>query len=112
MTNDKCQMTNDEIKLMQSLDGKIGKLSIAMEKARIDEYTTMLTHPWKFFFLNLGAGIFRGVGMAVGFTLIAAVLFYIVAKILMTMVDWPIIGMYIGEMVNFVGQYTKGMPTN
>jgi len=105
-------MTNDEIKLMQSLDGKIGKLAISMEKARIDEYTTMLTHPWKFFFLNLGAGIFRGVGMAVGFTLIAALLFYVVAKILMTMVDWPIIGMYIGEIVNFVGQYTKGIPTN
>lgn len=95
---------------LRKLDDKIGKLANSIEHNRIDEYTSMLTKPWKFFFLNFVLGIFRGVGMAVGMTLIFALIIYIVGNILVRMVDLPIIGMYIGEIVKFVNQYSNGLP--
>jgi hypothetical protein len=50
-------------------------------------------------------------GIAVGLTIIAAVVLYVLSKILVRMVDLPIIGMYIAEVVKFVEQYLKqGMP--
>lgn len=102
---------NEEKDLLKSLDSKIGKLAISLERARIDEYTSMLTRPWKFFFFNLMAGLFRGVGVAVGMTMVAAIVIYILAKILVRMVDLPIIGMYIAEIMKFVEQYMKqGVP--
>jgi len=104
-------MEKDEKTLLESLNSRIGKLAMSMEKTRIDEYTTMLSRPFRFFMLNLGAGIFRGVGMAVGMTLVAAVILFVVAKILMRMVDLPIIGMYIAEIAKFVNQYIQqGIP--
>jgi hypothetical protein len=51
------------------------------------------------------------VGVAVGMTMVAAIVIYILAKILVRMVDLPIIGMYIAEIMKFVEQYMKqGVP--
>ena len=97
--------------LLKSLDSNVGKLAIAMQRAKVDEYTSMLTKPWKFFFINFLAGIFRGLGIAIGMTIIAALIAVILAKILSNLVDLPIIGMYIGEVVKVVNQYLQqGIP--
>ncbi|MBU0672706.1 MAG: hypothetical protein KJ732_06745 [Candidatus Margulisbacteria bacterium] len=124
MSNDKLKMTNEEkilseekqiLKeerdLLESLNSRVGKLATAIERARIDEYTSMLTRPWRFFFFNFIVGIFRGLGMAIGFTVIAAAAIYILSKLLLRMVDMPIIGMYLAELVKFVNQYlNQGVP--
>ena len=105
------EILEEERSLLQSLNSKIGKLATSLERARIDEYTSMLTRPWRFFFFNFLVGIFRGLGIAVGLTLIAAIALYILSKILVRMVDLPYIGMYIAELVKFVNQYlNQGMP--
>ena len=97
--------------LMEKLNNSVNKLAETMQRARIDEYTSMLTRPWKFFFMNLVAGTFRGVGMAIGMTLVAALIVYIVSKVLISMVDLPIIGMYIAKVVKFVEQaMQQGVP--
>ena len=117
MTNDQYQMSNegnnssDPKGLLPQLNERVGKLASALEKARVDEYTSMMIRPWKFFFFNFLAGIFRGLGMAIGFTLIAAVVIYFLAKLLVRMVDLPIIGLYVAELVKFVNQYLQqGLP--
>ena len=97
--------------LLESLNSGVGKLATAMERARIDEYTSMLTRPWRFFGVNFIAGVFRGLGMAIGFTLVAAVVLYVAVKLMRRMVDLPIIGMYVAELVKFVNQYLQqGIP--
>jgi hypothetical protein len=107
------EILEKEKSLLESLDSKVGMLATAIQRARVDEYTSMITRPWKFFFINFAAGIFRGLGMAIGFTIVAAIVLYFVAKLLVAMVDLPIIGMYIGEVVKFVEQYIQqGMPSN
>jgi len=111
MPNDQEKILKEEKELLKSLDSKIGKLAISLERARIDEYTSMMTRPWKFFFMNLVAGLFRGVGTAIGMTLVAALVIYILVKVLVSMVDLPIIGLYIAEVVKFVSQYMQqGIP--
>ena len=105
------KILEEEKDLLKSLNSRIGKLAASIEKARIDEYTSMLTRPWRFFFFNFMVGVFRGLGMAIGFTIIAAVVLYILAKVLVQLVDFPIIGMYIAEIVRFVEQYLQqGIP--
>lgn len=105
------EILKEEKSLLKSLDSKIGRLATSLERARIDEYTSMLTRPWRFFFFNFIVGVFRGLGMAIGFTLIAAVVVYFISQILIKMVDMPIIGMYVAELVKFVNQYLKqGLP--
>ncbi len=105
------KLVAEEKDLVKSLNSRIGKLALAMERARIDEYTSMLIKPWKFFMVNFVAGIFRGLGMAIGFTLIFALIIYILTVALKRMVDMPIIGMYIAELVKFVNQYLQqGIP--
>jgi hypothetical protein len=105
------EILREEKDLLKALNSNVGKLATSLERARIDEYTSLLTRPWKFFVFNFLSGIFRGLGMAIGFTLIFALFLYITAQLLIKMVDLPIIGMYIGEIVKFVDQYLKqGMP--
>ncbi|PIS31810.1 hypothetical protein COT42_00250 [Candidatus Saganbacteria bacterium CG08_land_8_20_14_0_20_45_16] len=120
MSNDKLQMTNEgklleerenviqeEEGLWAKLNASVLRLGELMEKARIDEYTSMFTRPWRFFFVNFIGGIFRGFGIAVGMTIVAAIVLYVFAKVLVHMVDLPIIGMYIAELVKFVNQYIQ-----
>ncbi len=111
MSDKEIDLLKEEKSLLESLNSRVGKLATAMERARVDEYTSMLTRPWRFFFFNFVVGIFRGLGMAIGFTLIFALVIYIITQILVRMVDMPIIGMYIAELVNFVNQYLQqGIP--
>ena len=117
MSNDKLKISNEgtellkeEKGLLETLNSRVGKLATAMERARVDEYTSMLTRPWRFFFFNFIVGIFRGLGMAIGFTLIFALIIYVITQILVQMVDLPIIGMYIAELVQFVNQYLQQVP--
>jgi len=111
MTEEETKLLKEEKNLLVKLNERIGKLATAMERARVDEYTSMLTRPWRFFFFNFVVGIFRGLGMAIGFTLIFALIIYIISQILVRMVDMPIIGMYIAELVKFVNQYLQqGIP--
>jgi len=100
----------EDANLLKNLHKRIGHLSKAIEKARIDEYTTMLKRPWKFFFFNFVVGIFRGLGMAVGFTVIFAIIIYIFSKIVTHMVGLPLIGQYIAELIDFVNQYRQAIP--
>jgi len=98
---------------IERLNEKIGKLAQALERSRIDEYATMLSHPWRFYLYNFAGGIFRGLGIAIGMTIVTALALFILIKILVRIVDLPIIGAYIAEMVEFVNLYIKqGVPVN
>lgn len=110
-SEEKERISQDERSLLESLDTKIGKLAISLQKGTIDEFTSLFARPWKFFFINFIAGVFRGLGMAIGFTIVAALVLFVLAKLLATMVDLPIIGMYIAEIIKFVNQYMQqGIP--
>ena len=104
------KILEEEKGLLEKLNENVLKMADAMQRARIDEYTSMLTRPWKFFFFNFIAGLVRGLGIAVGFTLLAAIFLYVLTNLLRGMVDLPVIGRYVAELVKIVNQYLQQGP--
>lgn len=70
---------------------------------RIAEYVQMYAKPGKLLWINFLIGVFRGVGMAVGFTVLGAVLIYILKKLVV--LNIPLIGNFIAEIAKIVQQH-------
>lgn len=85
---------------LSRLDDKLGKIAMDMEKLQIAEYIELLKRPRKFLYINFIAGITRGFGMAIGFTILGGITFYILTKL--AVLNIPVIGNYITEIVKFV----------
>ena len=90
----------EEKAVIRQLSEKVERLSVAMEKMRLSEYIYLLEHPWRLMYINLIAGVARGVGIAVGFTLLGAVLVYILRRLVAA--NLPGIGRFIAEVVRMV----------
>jgi len=79
---------------------RLDDLSRAMEKTGITEYVEMLHRPRRLFFINFGIGIARGFGMAIGFTLLAALVIYFLRQIIL--LNIPVIGKFIADLIEIV----------
>lgn len=77
------------------------RLILTIERSRIREYMMLTDSKRRLFIINFVAGLGKGFGQAIGFTLLAAVAFYMLSK----WVNLPIIGEYIAELVNIVELY-------
>lgn len=64
----------------------------------VGEMIAFLKSPTKVFFLNLLAGIGRGLGFAVGFMILAAILILVMRRA----VSVPVIGNYISKILEFI----------
>ncbi len=84
------------------------QISDSLERSKIAEYVELLNHPWRLAYLNLISGLFRGVGLAVGFTLLGSLLIYVLTRSFV--LNLPIIGNFIGELVWIIQQYLKTRP--
>jgi len=87
-------------KLLITINRKLDKISLSMEKSKLADYVYYLKNPRKMLFANFIGGLARGFGMAVGFTLLGALAIYF----LRWLVQWnlPIIGKFISEIINIV----------
>lgn len=77
------------------------RLMLTIERSRIREYMMLTDSKRRLFLINFVAGLGKGFGQAVGFTFLAAVVFYI----LTSWIDLPIIGAYIAKILNVVDNY-------
>ncbi len=86
--------------LLGVINKKIDRISINMEKFKFVDYVYYLEHPRKMLVANFMGGLARGFGIAIGFTLLGAVVIYL----LQIVVRWklPLIGQIISEIVNIV----------
>lgn len=84
----------------KALEEKIAELAEKMEKMKLAEYVQLLNHPWRLLYINFLAGLARGVGMAVGFTVLGAVVLYFI-KVLV-MLNLPLISEFLAEIVRMV----------
>jgi hypothetical protein len=89
------------------LEKKLDRLALDMERSKIKEYIYYLEHPRKLLLSNFIAGLARGFGASIGFTLMAALVIYVLRSI----VRWnlPIIGKFISEIVNIVNDNLKSI---
>lgn len=87
---------------LSSLIQRLDKLITAMESIGLEEYLNRRRNRWRLLASNLILGAAKGLGTAVGFTILGAVLFLILQRI--AMANLPIIGDFIAQIVHFVEQ--------
>jgi len=90
----------EENRLLQGLADRVARLAVNVEKMKLAEYVELLEHPWRLMYINFIAGIARGLGIAVGFAILGAVLLYILRSLVM--LNLPLIGGFIAEIVRMV----------
>ncbi|MCX5751609.1 MAG: DUF5665 domain-containing protein [Candidatus Saganbacteria bacterium] len=98
---------NKDSNVLQELSKRVGELGVAMERAQIDKYVSMLQKPWQFFWFSFLNGIFSGVGVAIGMTIVFAIVIYILTVFLRQMIDVPVVGMYVAKFISIVNVYLK-----
>ena len=92
----------DSIKnnLLVSLEKKLDKLSLDMEKMKLAEYVDLLEHTKKLLYINFISGVARGLGIAVGFAVLGALMIYLLRWL--QVLNIPVIGGFIAEIIKIV----------
>lgn len=83
----------------QSAD-RVEQIAMMLEKAKLGEYVDMMSSPKKLIRRNFIAGLSRGFGMAIGFTVLGAIALYILQKLVL--LNLPFFGNFIAEIVKIV----------
>ena len=79
---------------------RLDELVAAMEKASVAEFIELYRRPLRLLSLNFIAGVFRGFGIAVGFTAVGAVFLYGLGRL--ATLNLPYIGNWVAEIVRIV----------
>lgn len=87
-------------KLMRDLYQKIDDLSIQIEKLNLSEYIELFRNPRRLLYVNFLSGVARGFGMAVGFTLLGALVIYMLQRLVILRL--PYIGDFIADIIKIV----------
>lgn len=77
------------------------RLMLIIERSRIREYMMLTDSKRRLFIINFVAGLGKGFGQAIGFTVLAAVVFYLLAG----WINLPIIGAYIAKLLDVIQKY-------
>lgn len=82
-------------------ENQIDKLSKKMDNMRVAEYVEMLSNPRKLIWMNFIMGLARGLGMGIGFTVLAAIVLYLMKS----WVNLPFVGKLIAELIDIIENY-------
>lgn len=85
---------------------QLEKLARYLETMRIAEYIELLQRPSRLIFINFVAGLSRGLGIAIGATLIFALMLELLRRLIM--LNIPGIGDFIAEIVRIVESKNGG----
>ncbi len=94
----KKQMKEDRL---SNIEERLKDISLKLEKAKIADYVEIMNNPKKLLYTNFIGGLARGLGTAIGISVLAAILFYILRQT----VNLPWIGQLIAELLNIVDHY-------
>ena len=87
-------------KKIDILNTSINNLIETFQKSNIEEWTYIFGSKKEIIKRNLIAGIFRGVGIGIGVTIITAILIILLQRIVA--LNIPVIGEYITDIVDIV----------
>jgi len=79
---------------------RVEQIALTLEKAKLGEYVEMMSKPGRMVLNNFIAGLARGFGMAIGFTVLGALALYFMRALVM--LNLPFIGGFIAEIVKIV----------
>ncbi len=81
----------------------IAELTQQLEKFNIAGYLEQLNNPRRYLMVNFAGGVARGLGIALGMTILGAFVLYILQKLVV--LKLPLIGDFIAELVRIVLTY-------
>ena len=87
-------------KLEKLLLENIGKLNKSLQRNNFLDLVELLGDRKKLFIRNFSSGIFKGIGIGIGVTLITAILLILLQKIVA--LNIPVIGEFIADIVDIV----------
>lgn len=96
---------DDRDEAVDSLRRAVTRLSINMEKMKLAEYVDLLHSPWRLLWVNFISGIARGLGIAIGFAILGAILLIVLQKLVD--LNIPLIGGFVADIVEIVQQQLK-----
>lgn len=96
---------NDRDQALEGLQRMVARLAINMEKMKLAEYVDLLHSPWRLLWVNFVSGIARGLGIAIGFAILGAVIIIALRKLVD--LNIPLIGGFIADIVEIVQQQLR-----
>lgn len=91
---------NKQDDVLEALRRKVTQLAVNMEKMKLAEYVDLLHSPWRLLWINFISGIARGLGIAVGFAILGAIVLIVLQKLVD--LNLPVIGGFIADIVEIV----------
>lgn len=89
-----------QTELLHALQEKITRLTINLEKMKLAEYVDLLHNTPRLLWVNFISGIARGLGIAIGFAILGAVVILILRKLVT--LNLPVVGNFIADIVDIV----------
>ncbi|MGE5454040.1 MAG: DUF5665 domain-containing protein [Methylocystaceae bacterium] len=90
----------NEKSMLARLESKLDQLGVSWEQARVSEYVDMMQRPGRLLYINFIMGVSRGFGMAVGFTILTALVLWILQKLVL--LNLPFLSNIIADLVKMV----------
>ncbi|UOF89175.1 DUF5665 domain-containing protein [Fodinisporobacter ferrooxydans] len=82
------------------LERQLEKLAGYMERINLGDYIQLINRPRRLVWINFISGLARGVGIGIGFTVLAALFVYTLQAL--EVLNLPIVGTFIADLVRIV----------
>ena len=89
----------------KNLIGRLGELVTQLEHMEVKSLAEYYAKPRQVIFFNVVLGISRGVGFAIGATVVAAIFLSVGIQILSYFVDIPVIGKLVADIIKAMRIY-------
>ena len=91
--------------ILERLRLRVEELSRNIERMKLAEYVDLLHSPWRLLWVNFISGIARGLGIAIGFAILGAVIIIFLQKLVA--LNLPVIGGFIADIVGIVQEQIR-----
>lgn len=89
-------------KKLNKINKKLDKLAKKIEAKRISEYVEQFDNTKTLIWKNFVSGISKGIGIAIGFSILGALAIYLLRKVVM--LNLPLIGAFVKDILDIVEQ--------
>jgi len=100
---DEARARNAEPTDWEDLRDKVTELYLVLERINLTDYIAYLNNPRRLLWLNFGVGLVKGLGGAIGATLLLGLLVMFLKRLVL--LNIPVIGGVIGEIVKIVNAH-------
>lgn len=95
--------SSQEVRL---LTREVQQLAKMLQRSNLQDLALLTSHPGRLLLVNLLGGLARGVGIGVGFTVLAAVAVVVLERL--EVLNLPVIGTFIADLVRIVNTQLQG----